>query len=193
LLSERRARRSDYVIRFISALALASFAAAAAATAATKPDDTLVSNAAWWEKVTVTIAGDKAQSCHFVSSLRPNDTENCSVSGDQTAMAKGSGSKDELTRITFERRFTPGAKPDAGNLETGDTFLGGQVMALAIDGAGSVKACQVVAESGSMKPEYGCDEASAEQFEASVGGQHKQSARIGYMTILVYGHAEHMV
>ena len=182
------------MIRAFAALALATAAAAstAAIAASSTAADALKSSSPWWERVTVTIAGDgMARSCQFVSSLRPDDAQKCSVEGSQAAAAGSAGSKDEYTRITFERRFTPG-KPEGGGLEAGDTFLGAQVMALAIDSAGSVKACQIVAASGEMKPDYGCDEARAEKFEASVGRQ-PDAARIGYMTILVYGHAEHMV
>ena len=174
----------------MSALLLAS---ATATAAATTDEDTLKSSAPWWEKVVVTIAGDgKAQSCTFESSLRPNAAQKCSVSGSQAALGKTSGSKEEFTRITFERRFSPTGKPDAGDLHPGDTFLGGQVMALAIDARGAVKACEIVAASGAMKPDYGCDEASAEKFEASTT-KDPASARIGYMTIIVYGHSEHLV
>ena len=185
------------MIRAIAALALlaASSATAVAAAATTSADsDTLVSTAPWWEKVTVTIGGDgKTQACRYESSLKPADAQTCDV-GD-TASAKAgaaSGSKAELTKITFERRFSPGAEPASPKLQTGDTLLGGQVMALAIDAHGQVKKCQIVAASGDMKPDYGCDEATAERFDASVGGAHKV-AREGYMTILVYGHPEHMV
>ena len=107
-------------------------------------------------------------------------------------VSKASASKGEVTRITFERRFTPGAQPVKPDMQTGDTLLGGQIMALAIDGRGAVKGCKVVAASGAMKPEYSCDDATAEKFQASVGGAEKIE-RQGYMTILVYGHSEHMV
>ena len=179
------------MIRAIAALALLS-ATAALAAPAVQSTDTLSSTAAWWEKVTVTISGDgKAQSCRFESSLKPNNAQSCEVTGSQAAMG-GSGSKGEYTRITFERRFRPGAQPDAGDVQPGDTLLGRQVMALAIDGAGSVKHCKIVASSGAMTPDYGCEEASTERFEAKAT---KASAVLteAFMTILVYGHSEHMV
>jgi hypothetical protein len=119
------------------------------------------------------------------------------VSGGDAATAtkaSASGSKDEFTRITFERRFSPGAKPEMAKLEPGEVLLGGQMMALAIDGAGAVKHCRIVATSGSVTPQYGCDEATAERFEASAGSARARAeAREGYMTILVYGHSEHVV
>jgi hypothetical protein len=196
-LPERRARRSCNVIRAMAALALISASSYAAATSASTQEPKLSSTASWWEKVTVTIAGDgKTQSCRYETSLRADASQNCDVVGGGAAasMAGSHGSaKDEFTRLTFERRFHPGAaEPADGSLEPGDTLLGRQVMSLAIDGAGAVKGCKVVATSGDMTPDYGCDEASAEHFEA---GARTQSAapRQGYMTVIVYGHAEHVV
>ena len=50
-----------------------------------------------------------------------------------------------------------------------------------------------VPASGAMTPDYGCEEAQAERFQASASKPHEESPREGTMTILVYGHAEHMV
>ena len=178
------------MIRLIAALALAT---ATAATASATASDTLVSSSPWWEKVTVTIDGDgQPQGCRFESSLTPAKAQNCEVDGNQAALAGKSGSKQEYTRITFERRFSPGEQPKT-SVAPGETFLGGQMMALAIDPSGSVKDCKVVASSGSMSPGYGCDDASAEKFQASAGRAAHEPERQGYMTILVYGHQEHMV
>lgn len=166
--------------------------AVAAATATQSP--ALVSSAPWWEKVTVTLSGDgNAHSCTYETNLRAAAANACEVSsGGKAFSASESGSKEELTRITFERRFVPGvAVPGEADMEPGDTLLGQQVMALAIDGAGAVKACKIVATAGDMTPEYGCDEAKTEKFEASAkpaSGEH----RLGYMTVLVYGHEEHV-
>jgi hypothetical protein len=199
---ERRARRSLTVLK-IAALILASAAgaigAAASATAPAPAADTLVSNSPWWEKVTVTLNGDgKPESCRYETSLKPANASECDVASSTAAMAgKSAGSKGEFTRITFERRFTPGAEPTKPTLDAADTLLGGQVMALAIDPKGDVKDCQVVATAGAMQPSYSCDDAAAEKFQASLssGGAHKTKApeREGYMTIIVYGHSEHMV
>ena len=105
-----------------------------------------------------------------------------------------SSAKDQVTHITFERRFSPGGNSEAASLQPGETLLGSSVMALAIDGQGAVKGCKVVSTAGSLPPQYGCDEASAERFDASVSGAHEQgSARVGVMTVLVYGHSEHVV
>ena len=179
------------MLRALAALALAS-ATAATASAATSTD-TLVSSAPWWEKVTITLDGDGTpQSCQFRSSLSPASAQNCDVDSSQAAMVSKSSSNEEYTKITFERRFSPGEQPKTG-VEPGETFLGGQMMALAIDPSGSVKDCKVVATSGSMTPEYGCEDASAEKFQASAGHASNAPERQGYMTILVYGHHEHMV
>lgn len=153
--------------------------------------DSLLSNAAWWEKVTVTVSGDgKPQSCLYQSSLKGASTD-CDVGTSVAAMSEASSasSKGEVTRITFERRFTPGM-PAKADMQVGDTLLGGQMMALAIDGRGEVRNCKIVATSGDLQPGYGCNEAQAERFQASAprGPEHQ-----GYMTILVYGHSEHMV
>jgi len=178
------------VFRAIAALAMAS------ATAAHSPA-MLNPSAPWWEKVTVTVTDDgQTHSCLYETSLRPEATQDCSVVGSAKSMTKASspGSADQFTRITFERRFTPAAKPNLAALEPGETLLGGQVMALAIDGHGAVKNCKVVASSGAVTPQYGCDDASAERFSASAATGHARTAeREGYMTILVYGHSEHVV
>ena len=175
--------------RTIAALVLAS----ASANSATS---TLLPNSPWWERITVTISGDgQPEGCRFESSLKPNAAQKCDVDADnQAAVASSthsSGSKDQYTRITFERRFTPGIQPRT-ELQAGETLLGGQVMALAIDGRGEVKNCKVVAETGSMRPEYSCDDLSAERFEASAGA-HPATTREAYMSIIVYGHQEHVV
>ena len=179
----------------LAALFVASAAAAVATTAAATSTDTLVSSSPWWEKVTVTIGGDgKPESCRYETSLKPTASQYCDVASGEAAMVtKASDSKGEVTKITFERRFDPGSAPAKPNLQTGDTLLGGQMMALAIDPRGAVKGCRIVAQSGSMQPAYGCDDAQAERFQASVGGAQKEEQRSGYMTILVYGHSEHMV
>jgi hypothetical protein len=176
------------VFTAIAALALASTSAQSPAT--------LNSTAPWWERVTVIVTDDgKAQSCRYETSLQPADAQDCAVSSSEAAAAKSAGgAKDQYTRITFERRFIPGTKPVATAIKPGETLLGGQVMALAIDAKGAVKRCKIVAMSGAVTPDYGCDEAAAERFEASAGNPHAVIApREGYMTILVYGHSEHVV
>lgn len=145
----------------------------------------------------MTVSDDgKTQSCRYESSLKPSAGKDCSVTSSESATAtraNSSGAKDGFTRITFERRFNPGTKPDM-TLQPGEVLLSGQMMALAIDGAGAVKGCHVVATSGSVTPQYGCSEAEAERFEASAGSAHATAPeREGYLTIIVYGHSEHVV
>jgi hypothetical protein len=184
----------------LAALLVASAAAVAAtgATATTSTSsssDTLVSSSPWWERVTVTLDGDgKPEACRYETSLSPANAEDCDVDSSQAAAASHvSSSKGEVTRITFERRFNPGTPPAKPEMKTGDTLLGGQIMSLAIDPHGAVKNCRVVAASGEMRPEYSCDDAQAEKFQASVGGSPQKELHEGYMTVLVYGHSEQMV
>lgn len=175
----------------IAALVVCS-AAASVAVAATSADPMLASNSPWWEKVTVTMNGDGApQACSYETSLEPNAAERCDLDSAPASLTKASTHDGSVTRITFERRFTPGSAPVKAKLSTGDTLLGGQVMALDIDKLGKVRGCKIVAQSGAMKPEYSCADAAAERFEASLGtGQSPE--RQGYMSVIVYGHSEHM-
>ena len=177
-----------------------AIAALALASASTQPSTaTLNSSASWWERVTVSVTDDgKTQGCKYETNLGGGKSSDCSVSSDQASATKASassGSKDKITRITFERRFTPAAAPVTPSMQPGDLLLGGAVMALAIDGKGAVEGCKVVSTSGSVTPQYGCDEAKAERFDASAATDPhlRAPAREGYMTILVYGHSEHVV
>lgn len=173
------------MLGLIAQLALALAPTAPAIDPSTVTSDSALSTAAWWEKITVTMGGDgKAQSCRYESSTAGNMAKPCKVVGGESASAK-EGTKGELSTITFERRFDPG-KPGAVAIATGDTLLGREVMSLAIDAAGKVSGCRTVAVSGNMSLQYGCDEASAEKFEASA------AALAGFMTISVYGHSEHV-
>jgi len=185
----------EFEVGKIAAFVLVSAASALAAAASASSPDTLVSNAPWWEKVTVTIGGDgKPEACRYETSVAPATPQACDVeSGPAASASKAAGAKGEVTKLTFERRFDPGVAPGAPKLQTGDTLLGGQVMALAIDPKGSVRNCRVVAQSGAMRPQYNCDDASAERFQASASNAPKAPEREGYMTVLVYGHSEHMV
>lgn len=179
------------MLRSIVAVALAS--AASLAAAATAPSAALNSTAPWWERVTITIAGDgQARSCRFESSVGPAMAKDCQVQASAAAAEKtATGEKDQYTRITFERRFSPDWRPEANTPPTGEMLLGQQVMSLAIGAKGTVDGCRIVSVSGDMQPEYGCKEASAERFQASAstGAARHQ----GYMTVLVYGHSEHLV
>jgi hypothetical protein len=180
------------VFRAIIAVALAS--AASLATAATSNILALDSHAPWWEKVTVTIGGDgQPQSCRFESSAKPDSAQACQVEASQAAVAKtATGSKDSYTRITFERRFTTEWQSASAQAPAGNMLLGQQVMSLSIGAKGVVEGCQIVSASGDMKPQYGCKEASAEKFQTGVR-TGEPASRQAYMTILVYGHSEHVV
>jgi hypothetical protein len=174
-----------------------ALAALAVASASAHPTPTLTSSVPWWERVTVTVSDDgQTKSCRYESSLKPQNASSCDVVGGGASAAKtaATGAKDQYTRITFERRFSPGTKPDMSALQPGETLLGGQMLALAIDQKGAVKGCRVVQTSGSLPPQYGCDEASTERFEASAVAVRRGSPdRQGYMTVVVYGHSEHVV
>ena len=164
--------------------------ALAAAAASASPSTALKSNAPWWETLTVTIASDgQTRGCEYRSSQTP-EKKACDVTG-PAGSADAGAPKEQYTKLTFERRFRPtidGASEDQA--PTGDTLLGHQVLALAIDAEGAVAGCKIVAKSGDMTPDYGCKEAKTEKFEAKAAtGQ----AREGYMSILVYGHAEELV
>lgn len=175
-----------------------TLAALAVASVSAHPNPTLTSSIPWWERVTVTVTDDgNTKSCRYESSLKPQNARACDVVGGGASAAKSaaSGAKDQYTRITFERRFSPGAKPNMDALQPGEILLGGQMLALAIDGKGAVKDCKVVQRSGTMPPQYGCDEAATEKFEARATATAHAAAATheGYMTVLVYGHSEHVV
>ena len=182
------------MIRSLAAMALLLASAPSLATQAKSASAKLSSSAPWWERVTVTIAGDgNTHSCKYETSLLPANSKDCDVEGDAQALgADAPSGKDQFTQLTFERRFSPGgAVSIESGVAPGDTLLGRQVMALAIDSAGAVKGCRVVARSGDMTPAYGCKDAAAEHFEASA--KAAEAAREGVMTVLVYGHEEHLV
>lgn len=175
-------------------LALAALILAASSPA---PSPALTSTAPWWEKFTFTMTGDGTQqACQYATSLPVAGAPGCgdgdSDSGAAVASAKTpNNSGGSYTKITIERRFTPAAQPEPVKLETGDTLLGEQVLALAIDEAGAVKSCQIIGKSGEMKPPYGCAEARTEKFEANA--RSAPELRHGFMTVLVYGHEEYPV
>jgi hypothetical protein len=169
-----------------------SLAALILAAASADPTPALASSSPWWEKITYTISGDAAQqSCRYESSLEAAGAKSCDAE-DASFPLRGaaSGSAGTYTKITIERRFAPD-RPDPVKLESGDTLLGGQVIALAIDATGKVRTCEILGASGDVRPAYGCREARAERFEASAGRATEQ-VRQGYMTILVYGHEEYL-
>lgn len=145
----------------------------------------------WWEKITVTVDDKGAQqSCRYQSSRAPDRPEACEEGMASTVPLVGGKSGTGLySRLTFERRFSPGAKLDSGRLQAGDTLIGQRVMHLTIGADGAIDACRVVGTSGDLVPAYSCDGVQAEQFRvaasASAGAQ-----RQAFMSILVYGHQE---
>lgn len=147
----------------------------------------------WWERITVTMDDKGAQqSCRYQSSLSPAGPEACAEDMAATVPAVGGGSSGLYSKLTFERRFSPGAKLDSGRVQAGDKLIAQQVMFLTIRGDGTTESCRVVGTSGDLTPAYGCDEAKTEQFRVPAGapsaGRHQ-----AFMTILVYGHQEQIV
>ncbi len=166
------------------------FLAAAAPAIASSPG---LSADSWWEKITVVMTDDgKAQGCTYQTNLAAPPAQDCKVVGANGATVQPTAAKGQYSRITFERRFKPGAAPDEAVMQPGDKLLGRQVMALAIDEAGKVSGCKVVVASGETGLAYGCQEAQAERFEAAAA-RPASERRQGFMTILVYGHNEHVV
>jgi hypothetical protein len=170
----------------IAALILAATASPSSALASTSP---------WWEKFTFTFSGDGAQqSCRYQTNL-PTAAAADACDGDDPGSAQqhqaGATTSGAYTKITVERRYNPGTQPEAVKLQTGDTLLGGQIMALAIDGRGAVQSCDVVGKSGEVQAPYGCDDARGEQFQAAAG--RSPQLRHGFITVLVYGHDEYPV
>lgn len=175
-----------------------AIAALMLASASPAQPPALTSAAPWWEKFTFTMTEDGTQqACQYATSLPvagapgcgdDSDDADASNAGLQEASSSSGGS---YTKITIERRYTPAMRPEPVKLETGDTLLGEQVLALEIDHTGAVKSCAIIGKSGEMKPPYGCEEARTEKFEANAPAA--QQLRHGFMTVLVYGHEEYPV
>ena len=164
----------------------AIFLAAASAT----PAPALTTVAPWWEKITYTVSGDGEQrACRYESSI--GGGRNCTGDERSSPIRAASSATSAYTRVTIERRFTPGPRPDPVTLSSGDTMLGRQVLALAIDEAGKVSSCQIVLATGDVRPAYGCDQARTERFDASAPREEPE-ARQGFMTIIVYGHEAYL-
>jgi hypothetical protein len=179
----RLTRQSGHEGEFI---VLALFAAALAAS---PQSPVLEASVPWWERVTVTVDDKgKQQSCQYESSLSPKGVEKCD---EATAARVGAGHRNDagfFSKVTFERRFSPGGQLDGGHLKPGDQLLGRQVMHLTFDAEGSIEVCRVVAATGNMAFQYDCDEARKEQFRA--GASAAPGTRQAFMTVLAYGHME---
>jgi hypothetical protein len=174
-----------HVFRAIVPLILAVAAPAMASSPGLSVDS-------WWERITITMTHDgQAQGCRYEASTASAGAKDCKVVGANGAAV--TGAKDQYATVTFERRFNPGGSPPAESaMQPGDKLLGRQVMALAIDGAGKVSGCKVIAATGETGLTYGCEDVAAEQFATSTSAM-AESRRQGFMTILVYGHTEHVV
>ena len=164
--------------------------APATATVPIPTEDALESAAPWWEKITVTV-DDKGtqQSCRYETSAAGAAAYEPAMAASIGTSAKD-GTRGLFKKVTFERRFTPGAATlDAGKLQPGDMLLGRSVMFLTIDARGAIDSCKVVATSGDSPPDYDCDEVRKEQFkaQASAGSGGRQAA---FLTVLAYGHTE---
>jgi hypothetical protein len=145
----------------------------------------------WWERISVTV-DDKGnrQSCNYQSSRLPTGPEACDDEMASTLPAiRGKGGPGLYSKLTFERRFSPGARLDSGRLQAGDKLLGQQVMHLTFGTDAAIASCKVVGTSGEMIPAYDCDEVKAEQFRAAASAW-PGTPRQAFMTILVYGHQE---
>lgn len=166
---------------------LALFAAALAAGAS---PTVLESSVPWWEKITVTVDDKgKQQSCRYQISLVPSAAKACDPALAASVKADGDGRSGVYSKVTYERRFSPGNQLDSGKLQPGDTLLGRQVMFLTFAADGAIESCKVVAATGEMEFQYNCDEARKEQFKALAFGA---PARQAFLTVLAYGHSEHI-
>lgn len=171
---------------------LSLVALAAAAVSAPTPSPAFNASAPWWDKVVMTIDGDgKEHACRYETSVDPALTESCADEKSAASGKASTGPAGLLTKLTFERRFSPGIRPEPGKLQVGDELVGRQVIHLTIDNAGAVKSCKVVDVTGDV-PEYGCKEAQTETFMVKASAPAGE-LRQAFMTILVYGHAEQIV
>lgn len=163
----------------------------AAVLAASTSAPALEASVPWWERISVTLDHrGKQQACHYQSSLAAGGPKACDPEMAATIPAiGGKGSLGLYSKLTFERRFSPGAKLDSGRLQAGDKLLGQQVMFMTFGAGGSIAFCRVVGTSGDLVPAYGCDEAKTEQFRLPASAP-SSAPRQAFMTILVYGHQE---
>ena len=172
-------------------LALIAAVLATTPVQAPAPTSILEASTPWWERISVTV-DDKGtqQACTYQSSLSPSGAEVCEEDMAASVQPRRLKAPSGLfSKLTFERRFSPGGKLDSGRLEAGDELLGQQVMFLTIDHDGSIASCRVVGTSGDMLPTYGCKQAQSEQFRAQASAA-TQTPRQAFMTIRVYGHQE---
>jgi hypothetical protein len=143
----------------------------------------------WWERITVTVDDKgKQQSCRYETNF--SSAEACDKEMASSVDGGVEGAAGVYSKVTYERRFSPGTQIDPGSLHPGDTLLGRAVMFLTIDAKGAISSCKVVATSGETPPAYGCAEARKEQFQAQASAG--PAARQAFMTVLAYGHTENL-
>ena len=130
------------------------------------------------------------KACTYESSLTPSDSSECETDESGMPSKNAKTPNGVVTKLTFERRFSPGERPEPGRLQPGDTLLGRQLIHLSIDGTGAVKGCRIVDASGEV-PDYGCKEAKTETFAVKASAPERGMHQ-AFMTILVYGHAEQL-
>lgn len=161
-----------------------------AALAASTSSAILETSVPWWERVTVTVDDKgKQQSCQYQVSLQPSGARRCDAAM-AASLPTGRGESGRFAKMTFERRFSPGRQIDSGQLQPGDELLGRKVLFLTFSEEGAIESCKVVAATGDMEFAYNCEEARKEQFraQASAGPGQRQA----FLTVLAYGHTEHI-
>jgi len=164
----------------------------AAALAASTSAPVLEPSVPWFERIVITFDGQGAQkSCTYKFSLAPGAAEACDKDMASSIKPRSKGPNGVFSKLTFERRFSPGGKLDSGKLQLGDELLGQQVLFLTINPDGELQSCKVLATSGEFLPAYDCDSAKTEQFRAAASPT-AQGPRQAFMTVLVYGHQEHI-
>ena len=168
-----------------------SLVALAAAATATPAYPALNASVPWWDKITMVMDSNGAEkSCTYETSLTPSASSGCETDDSGLPSKNAKTPNGVVTKVSFERRFSPGEKPEPGRLQPGDTLLGRQLIHLTIDASGAVQSCRVVDVSGEV-PDYGCKEAQTETFVKA--GAPRGDVQQAFMTILVYGHAEQVV
>lgn len=171
---------------------LNSIAVIAAATAlstgsANASSQLLPAQAAWWERVDVTLSEDgAARGCEFTASH--SRAQDCDVVSKASMTEAASPANAQLTKMTIERRFTPGERvPGTVETDIGDALIAASLLELTIDSDGSVAECRMVGQAGDSAPGFGCTDARAERYAPTAGGSH------GYMTIAISAHREQIV
>jgi hypothetical protein len=186
------------VLAFFAALLAAAPSPTPATTAPATADPAATGSAAstaaileaatpWWERITVTVDGKGTQqSCRYETNVL--GAQACEPAVAASIKPGGGGAHGLFKKVTFERRFSPGAKPDAAPMAPGDTLLGRQVMYLTIDAAGAIESCKVVSVTGDSAPDYDCDALKKERFSTAEGSA--EGSRQAFMTVMAYGHVE---